>query len=407
MTKTEKKATFFPLSAHTLMPQAEMLETGRQKKSLLIGVPKERSNVENRISLTPQGVELLSSNGHQVIIEKGAGINSNYSDHEFSEAGAKIVDTHEEVFKAEIVLKIYPPTDVEMDLFQPDQILISSFFSLAQTRDKVQKMLNKKINAIGYEFLMDDSNSYPVIRSMSEIEGAASIMIAGEYLSNAHNGKGVFLGGVPGISPAEIVILGASTAGEYAARAALGLGAMVKVFDNSFQNLRDLENKLGQRLFTSVLHPNVLTKALKSADAVLGSLRYLQSSSLFLVTEEQVAQMKPGSVIVDLSVAQGGCFETSRCTDLENPVFSKHGVIHYCVPNISSRVSRTASIALSNIFTPLLLKLADYGNLNNLIKEDIGVSHGTYIYKGILTNSVVGQTYNLAFKDIGLILAAF
>ena len=407
MKSSGNNPSYFPMSAQSLFPQEEMLETERQKKRLNIGIPKEKSKLENRISLTPQGVELLVNNGHQVVIERQAGENANYHDNEFSEVGAKIVDTPEEVYKSEIILKVDPVTSEEAELLQPDQVLISSFFPLIQNREKVQVLLNKRINAIGFEFLRDGNHCFPIIRSMSEIEGAASIMIASEYLSKEHNGKGVLLGGVTGITPAEIVILGAGTAGEFAARAAIGLGAIVKVFDNSFQNLRELELNLGQRVFTSVLHPNVLTKALKSADAVLGSLRYLKSPTSFMVTEEQVAQMKPGSVIIDLSMGQGGCFESSQCTDLENPVFMKHNVIHYCVPNIASRVARTATIALSNILAPLLLNLAEHGGLNNLIKDDVGVSHGTYIYKGILTNSSIGKQFNLAYKDIGLIMAAF
>lgn len=399
--------SYFPLSGHSLLPQEEMLETGRQKKHLIIGIPRETSKLENRIPLTPQGVEILSNNGHQVIVEQKAGEKSNYYDHEFSDAGAKIATNTQEVYKADIVLKIYPPTLEEIEFFRGDQILISSFTPYIQSREKVQKLLQKRINAIGYEFLRDDNKCFPIVRSMSEIEGVAAITIASEYLSKAHEGKGVLLGGITGITPAEIIILGAGTAGEFAARAALGLGATVKVFDNSFYNLRELEHNIGQRVFTSVLNPNVLTKALKSADAVLGSLRYLESPTSFMVTEEQVAQMKPGSIIIDMSMSQGGCFESSNCTDLDHPVFIKHKVIHHCVPNIASRVSRTASIALSNIITPLLLNLADHAGLNSLIKEDLGVSHGTYIYKGILTNSIIGKQFNLPSKDIGLIMAAF
>lgn len=404
---TGTKTSYYPLAGHTLMPQEEMLETGRHRKQLTIGVPKELSKFENRIALTPQGVELLVSNGHKVIYESLAGETASYRDHDFAEAGATVTTDKKLVFESEIILKIAPPVTEEIEMLRPDQLLISLFFPYIQTRDNVQKLLDKRINAIAFEFLKDENNCLPVIRTMSEIEGSAAIMIASEYLSKAHNGKGVLLGGITGISPSEIVILGAGTAGEYATRAALGLGATVKVFDNSYHNLKELEHHVGQRLFTSILHPHVLTKALRSADAVLGCLHYLQSPSSFMVTEEQVAQMKPGSVIIDLSMGHGGSFESSRCTDLDHPVFIKHGVIHYCVPNIASRVSRTASIALSNIFAPLLLKLADVGGMNSLLKEDVGISHGTYIYKGILTNSQIGKSFNLPSKDIGLLMAAF
>ncbi len=390
-----------------LLPKEEMLEIGRKKRKLVIGIPKETSKFENRIPLTPQGVELLVMNGHAVLLETGAGDGANYSDNDFSECGATIIKNSKEIFQADVILKVSPLSIDEINLLKHDQLVISLLYLYNQSKEKLKKMLRKKVNAIAFEFLKDDTNCYPVIRSMSEIEGYASVMIASEFLSKAHNGKGVLLGGITGVSPAEIVILGAGTAGEFAARAAIGLGANVKVFDNSYRNLRDLELNLGQRVFTSVLHPHTLTKALKSADAVLGSLRYLQSGHSFMVTETQVAQMKKGSIIIDLSMDQGGCFESSMCTDLEHPVFIKHGVIHYCVPNIASRVSRTASIALSNIFAPIMLQVAESGGIHQLVKESAGISQGIYAYRGILTNNHIGKRFNIPSQDIGLLMAAF
>lgn len=389
------------------MPREEMLETGRKKKRVSIGILKETSRFESRVPLTPQGVELLVENGHTVLFEAGAGEAAHYFDHDFSDCGARIVKSRNEVFEADIILKISRLTEEEIELLHSRQLVISLLSMYNQTRESIQRMLDKKVNAIAFELLKDDNGCFPVIRSMSEIEGAAAVMVAAEYMSKAHNGKGVLLGGVTGISPTEVVILGAGTAGEFAARAALGLGASVKVFDNSYRSLRELERNVGQRLFTSVLHPQALTKALQSADAVLGSLRYLETGRSFLVTEEQVAQMKPGSIIIDLSMHQGGCFESSMCTDFDKPVFNKHGVIHYCVPNIASRVARTASIALSNIFAPILLRIGESGGLQQIIKEDVGISHGVYLYKGILTNSHIGNRFNIPFKDIGLLMAAF
>jgi alanine dehydrogenase len=401
------RPSYFAMSAHSLLPQEEMLETVRRKKTLLIGIPREMSAYEYRIPLSPQGVELLTANGHEVVIETNAGANASYSDTYFSEAGAQIAMDKKEVFKCDIILKISPPTPEEVELLSPDQLLISLFFPYIQTRNSVQKLLDKRINAIGFEYLRDQNNCLPVVRSMSEIEGTTAVMVAAEYMSKAHNGKGVMLGGVTGITPTEIVILGASTAGEYASKAAIGLGATVKVFDHSYHNLKELEHYVGQRLFTSIFHPHVLTKALKSADAVIASCNNTGLNLHYKVTEEQVAKMKDGAIIIDLNMGHGGCFETSVCTDLDHPVFTKHGVIHYCVPNVASRVSRTASIALSNIFAPLLLSLAEAGGINNLIKQDNGISHGTYIYKGILTNSQIGNLFNLPSKDIGLLMAAF
>ncbi len=407
MAEYEKRASYFAIRQTQLIPREEMLETKRKQRSLTIGIPKEADSSENRIALTPQGVELLADNGHKVIIEKGAGDAANYFDHDFSEAGGIIAASKEEVFKSEVVLKISPPTPDEVALLKPNQLLMSFLYMPRQTRETFSALLDTKVNAIGYEFLKDEVGCYPVIRSMSEIEGYAAITIASEYLSKARGGKGVLLGGITGVSPAEVVIIGAGTAGEFAARAALGFGCQVKVFDNSYQNLKELERNVGQRLFTSILHPQVLSKALKSADAVVASLRYFDDNPNFYITEEQVSKMKPGSVIVDLSVGNGGCFETSVSTNLDNPIINDKGVVNYFVPNVASRVSRTASIALSNIFAPTLLRLAETGGIHQLIKEDLGISNGTYIYKGILTNSHIGNHLNLPFKDIGLLMAAF
>lgn len=407
MTEYEKRASYFAIRQTQLIPREEMLETGRKQRSLTIGIPKESDSSENRITLTPQGVELLFENGHKVIIEKGAGDAANYFDNDFSEAGAIIVSSKEEVYKSEVILKISPPTHEEVSLLRPNQLLMSFLYMPRQTRDSITPLLDSRVNAVAYEFLKDADGSYPVIRTMSEIEGYAAITIASEYLSKARGGKGVLLGGITGVSPAEVVIIGAGTAGEFAARAALGFGCQVKVFDNSYHNLKELERNVGQRLFTSILHPQVLTKALKSADAVVASLRYFDDNQGFYITRDQVNQMKPGSVIVDLSVGNGGCFETSVSSNLDNPVINEKGVVNYFVPNVASRVSRTASIALSNIFAPVLLRLAESGGIHQLIKEDMGISNGTYIYKGILTNSYIGNHLNLPFKDIGLLMAAF
>ncbi len=390
------------------MPQEEMLELGRRQKSMSFGIPRERDKSENRVPLTPQGVELLVSNGHKIVVESGAGNAANYFDHDFSEAGASIVTDHEAPFRCDVVLKVAPPEEDEIKLLSPNQLLISLLYVLKQNRRTLQQLMARKINALAYELLKDDAGCFPVVQSMSEIEGYTSIMIASEYLSKAKNGKGVLLGGITGITPAEVVIIGAGTAGEFAARAALGLGCQVKVFDNSYRNLRELERNIGQRLFTSVLHNQVLTKALKSADAVIVSLRYFDPLSGFMITEEQVAEMKAGSIIVDLSMSNGGCFGPSaESTQKEHAVTVEQGVIHYRVHNIASRVARTSSIALSNIFAPVLLNMGMEGGINQLIKRDVGVSHGLYIFKGILTNHMLGERFEIPSKDIGLLMAAF
>ncbi len=400
--------TPFPIGHHGMFPREEMLEIGKHKKQLIIGIPKETNRFENRIPLSPQGVEMLVENGHVVIIESSAGEQASYFDKDFLQGGATLVTNKADIYRqADIILKVMPPGEEEMEWLRPDQVIFSFVSLYHQTREGLLKLMDKRLNVIGYEYLRDGHGILPVIRIMNEIEGYASVMIASEYLSKVHNGKGVLLGGITGISPAEFVILGAGTAGEYAARAALGLGAQVKIFDNSIHNLYNIEHNLGQKVFTSVLHPQVITKALRSADAVIGNLGYSDIGRPYLVSEEQLAIMKKGSVIVDLSIAQGGCFESSLCTNSDHPVYTKHGIIHYCVPNIASRVSRTASIALSNIFAPLLLSIADAGGIHQAIKEEIGISNGMYIYKGILTNNQIGKRFGIPDTDIGLLLAAF
>lgn len=390
------------------MPQEEMLERRKQSRQLVIGIPGELSENEARVGLTPQAVELLVNNGHQLLIETKAGKGANYKDTDYSERGGFIIEDHSEIFKkSDIILKISPPTLKEIEHLKGRQIIISALQLPSQSEDYIRNLMSKKTTAIAFEYLRNNENYYPVVRSMSEIAGSTSILIASEYLSNQNKGKGVMLGGISGITPTEVVILGAGTVAESAARAALGLGAFVKVFDNSVDKLRRLQNSLGQRLYTSIFHPQVIEKALKSADVLIGAIHPNQRGSQFFITEQMVMQMKNGSVIVDVSIDQGGCIETSECRDHKNPVFIKHGVIHYCVPNIPSRVSRTASIALSNVFSPLLIQMSEAGSLRNMLMEDIGIRKGVYLYNGLLTNPIVGRHFGIPSKDIDLLMAAF
>jgi alanine dehydrogenase len=395
------------LTKGALMPQEEMLEVARKKGSLHIGIPREISFQENRVTLVPDDVALLVNHGHQVLVEAGAGKNANFQDNDYSEAGARIAYTAEELYKnAEIILKVAPPSLQEIEYMQPKQTLLSTLQLPAQPENFLRKLLDKKITALAFEWIKDEDQVFPVIRSMGEIAGGTSILIAAEYLSNANQGQGSILGGISGVAPTEVVIIGAGTVGEYAARAAIGLGATVKVFDNSVYRLRRLQNSMGTRVFTSIIQPRVLTKHLKSCDVAIGALRASGGRTPCVVTEEMVAEMKVGSIIVDVSIDQGGCFETSKVTNHTNPVFRKHGVIHYCVPNIASRVARTASYALSTIFTPILQQMGDEGGLPNMIRDHAGVRSGVYLYNGILTKKYLGDLFNIPSKDIDLLLAA-
>jgi len=405
ITDTEKYLSIG--TKNKLFPQEEKLEIKKQRSHISIGVPKETSFQEKRIALVPDGVALLVQNGHQVIMEADAGKAAHFYDLEYNEAGATIVNTTEEVYKADIILKVAPPSDDEIDMFKSKQTIISSIHFTSQCGEFFKKLISKKITAIGFEYIKDKSGIFTVVRSMSEIAGNTAILIASEYLCHPEYGKGKMLGGFSGITPTDVIILGAGTVGEFATRAAMGLGASVKVFDDSLYKLRRLQNSLNTRVYTSIFQPKVLMKSLKTADVVIGAIHSPEGRTPCIVTEEMIQQMKFGSVIVDVSIDQGGCIETSHITNHAEPIFMKYGVIHYCVPNIASRVAHTASYALSNIFATILLRIAEEGGIEGILKNDASVRHGLYLYNGILTNKSIGNYFNLPFQNIDLLLAAF
>lgn len=388
-----------------LMPQESKLETGRMKKELFIGIPKETSFQENRIPLVPEAVALLVNLGHRILVETGAGKGANFTDSDYSEAGAQIAYSAEEVYKADIVMKVAPPSMEELSYFKEKQSLFSILQVGMQQEGFVKQVSGKKMTALAYEYLEDETSVYPVIQAMSEIVGSTVILIASELLSNTSGGKGELLGGVPGIPPTEVVIIGAGTVGEYAARAAMGLGANVKVFDTSIYKLRRLQRNLSSRVYTSVITPATLLKALKTCDVAIGAMLSKEGRSPVVVTEEMVAEMRFGSVIIDVSIDQGGCFETSEVTNHSNPVFKKYGVSHFCVPNIASRVSRTASMALSNIFTPILVSMGEEGGIDALLWKNKHVRRAAYMYKGAVTHRFVADYCNLPYRDLNLLMA--
>lgn len=405
---TEKKKSGFETLAKkaSLAPQEQMLEVKKRKNSFFIGLPKEISLSENRITLTPDAVALLVNNGHEIWIETKAGIGSKFSDQQYSEAGAKIVYSPQEVYKADFILKIEPPTAEEIEFMRPGQTLISALQLGHLNPEHVQLLLKKKITSLAYEFIEDKVGGMPIIRAMSEIAGSTVMLIAAEYLSTANNGKGVILGGITGVPPTKVVIIGAGTVAEFAARAALGLGAEVQVFDNHLYKLRRIKHILGQQIYTSTIDTITLSDTLKSADVVIGALRAEKGRARHVITEEMVSKMKPDSLIIDLSIDQGGCVETSEITTLKKPAFRKHDVIHYCVPNVASRVAHTATNALSNIFTPTILRAAEEGGVEEMIFSHKWFMKGVYTYKGSLTNESVARKFSMKFKNIELLLAA-
>ena len=404
--KTDPETLKSLMKEGSLLPQEEMLAIARKKGKLMIGIPKETTYQERRVALNPEAVQFLVSNGHQIVVERGAGKSSAFEDHNYSEAGAEIADDRDKVFKSNIILKVAPPTDEELKMMPGNQTLISALQLTLQPKKTLVSLMDKKITAIAWDYIQDEHQIFTVVRAMGEIAGNTSMLIAAELLSNYKSGKGVMLGSVAGVRPTEVVILGAGTVGSYACRTALGLGASVKVFDNSITKLRRLHSELGERVYTSVIQPKILAKAIQRADVVIGAVRAGIGRTPCIVTAEMVESMKPGSVIVDVSIDQGGCFETSKVTNHDASTFSHNGVIHYCVPNIASRVSRTASDALSNIFAPILLNIGDMGGGREMIRKDPGFRSGVYIYQGKLTSEILGKVFDLPFKNIELLLAA-
>ena len=385
--------------------QESMLAVETRKRKLFIGLPRETSLQENRLGLTPEAVQHLVSAGHEVVMEAGAGEPSKYADHAYSEAGAQIAYSSEEVFKADILLKVAPPTLEEIELLHPNQTLISALQMGSMTQEYIAALSRKKINAIGFELMKDPSGARPVVRAMSEIAGSTVMLIAAEYLARSNEGKGIILGGITGVPPSQVVILGAGTVAEYAARAATGLGAEVKVFDNHLYKLRRLKHNLGMQLYTSTLDTFALSQQIRRADVVIGALAVEDGRIPVMVSEEMVASMAPGSIIIDVSIDQGGCFETSEMTSHSKPVFRKYDVVHYCVPNIASRVPRTATNALSNIFTPILQEISQYGGINEVLFTNEHFRCGVYIYRGSLTNAMIAKKFNMRYKELGLLIA--
>jgi len=389
------------------MPKEEHLETAIKNKRITIGIPSDNKDEEKRVALTPEAINLLVESGNEVIVQTGAGLGANYTDNDYSENGAIISDSPARVYSADAVIKVAPFSEKDTDYLKGNQVVISYLNVLNFSEETLSKLIRKKVIALAFEKIRDNNGVMPVVESMSEICGITSLLVASEYLSNMHGGKGVMLGGITGVTPTEVVIIGANTAGEYAARAAIGLGSTVKIFDNSLHRLRRFQSLLGQRLQTSVFHPQVLMKALKSADVLIGAIELEDLRPWYYITEDMVRSMKKGAVVIDLSIDRGGCIETTECRAMLDPVYEKHGVIHFSAWNLPSRVALTASIALSNIFTPLLQSMADAGGITQLLKNDLGVRNGAYLFNGMLTNETLGQKFGIISKDLDLLISAF
>jgi alanine dehydrogenase len=395
-----------PLLQSEWQTQTEMLDVHRRSMSLFIGIPKEVTLQENRVALVPSAVHTLVSSGHRVIIEAGAGKKSNYTDRDFSEAGAEVVYDVKEVYKCNILLKVAPPTLDEIELMHPNQILMSPLQLATISEEYIQQLKKKRVTAIAMEYLKDQDGSFPIVRIMSEIAGISAIQTAAELLTSTQHGEGILLGGISGVAPAKVVILGAGVVAEYATRAALGLGAEVRIFDNNIYKLMRLQKLIGRQLYTSSIDPFYLEQELLNTDVAIGAIHSKSSRAPMIVQEDMVMKMKSGSVIVDVSIDQGGCFATSEVTTHETPTFIKHEVVHYCVPNIASRIPRTASMAISNIITPILLKTFFTGSIEDLLYTDAGLRHGVYTYKGHVTNDYIGRRFGIRATNLDLLLTS-
>jgi len=392
-----------PFTKAQLIPQEETLEITKEKGELFIGIPKETHFQEKRICLTPDAVAAIVANDHRVLIENGAGEKAGFTDIDYTKAGAELTKDLNKVFGCPIILKVEPPSLDEIALINPKTILITALQLKTRTKEYFEALANKKITALAFEFIKDEAHSYPAVKALSEIAGTASVLIASELMANNENSNGMLFGNISGVPPVEVVIIGAGTVGEFATRSALGLGANVKVFDSSLTRLRNLQIKVGRPLFTSTLQPKYLMKALRRCDVAIGALKGSNRSPV-VVTETMVENMKNGAVIIDVSVDMGGCFETTEITNHDDPTRIKHGVIHYGVPNIPARYPKTASISISNIFTPYLLNIAESGGLENAIRFDSGLKNGLYFYRGILTNKAVADWYDMPYSDLNILI---
>ncbi|OIP00518.1 MAG: hypothetical protein AUJ98_07520 [Bacteroidetes bacterium CG2_30_33_31] len=404
----EEKRPFFNIQGSiSMLPQEERLAVGYERKSMVIGIPKEKILQERRVALVPSAVNHLVLEGNRVLIERGAGLAANFSDIQYSEVGAEIVDSSAAVFKADIIAKIVPPTLEEVEFMKDRSTLISALHIQGQRQEVFRKLISKKITALSYEHIRDKSNTHPVLHSISEIVGSTAVLIGAKYLSDSKWGRGKMLGGFTGINPSNVVILGAGTVGEFAARAAMGFGATVKIFDNSLSKLSNIQHNLQARVFTSIIQEEILLDALISADVVIGTIFPKYGANNLVITEAMVEKMKKGSVIVDVSIDKGGCSETSHETNHDDPVYQIHHVTHYCVPNISSGTPHTSSYALSNYIGPFISELSNAGGLEKILMNDQGVRNGIYIYRGMVVMKEVSEYFGLPFHNLDLLLVSF
>ncbi len=390
-----------------LRTQERMLQLKNKHKSLRIGIPREMSNEERRVALTPGGVQTLTANHHEVFIQKDAGLYAHFKDAEYINAGAELVESPEDLYSTcNLIVKVGPPSRSELELLQEKQILFSALHLGSATPDILSRLTELCITGIGFEFIRDADDTFPIVRTMHEIMGALSVQIAARYLESGDGGQGVMLGGISGVPPSTVLILGATVIGEWAARTALGYGAHVIVLDNNLSALRSMEHLLDRRIFTAMASEHYVKESVRSADVVIGAAMTSGYRAPMLVSEEMVATMRPGSVIVDVVIDQGGCIETSRATTHSDPIYREYDVIHYCVPNMPSNAARTATYALTNVLVPYLLQIGEVGNMNEALWRNVGLRNGTYAYRRHITKKSLSTLFGLPHRDIELLIAS-
>lgn len=394
------------LTQTILHTQEECLEVPYKQQKLFIGIPKESSFQENRIALSPAAVKTLIKAGHRIVVGAGAGEGSGFMDLAYSEAGAEIAYSTEQVFKAHIILKVAPPTLEEINHCQPGQLIISPIHLPSLSEDYIYRLKEKRVTALAMEYMKDQSGIFPFVRMMSEMAGISAMQTAAELLSKTSNGRGILLGGISGVPPAKVVILGAGVVAEVATRVALGYGAEVRVFDNSIRKLMRLQSSIGSKIYTGTFNSPELEIELKSADVAIGAIHSEIGRTPIIVSDEVVSAMKKGAVIIDVSIDQGGCFATSRLTTHDKPTFVEYDVIHYCVPNIVARIPQTSSKAISNILTPFFLGAGGSHGIEALLHTSPGFRNGVYMYKGCLTNRHLSEFFNIKYTDLNLLLAS-
>lgn len=367
---------------------------------MIIGIPREIKDNENRVANSPAGVHALTNAGHQVLVEKEAGLGSGFTDELYRGAGAKIVDTATEVWSSsEMIMKVKEPLAQEFQYFKEGLILFT-YLHLAPEPALTKALMDNKVVAIAYETIQLDNGALPLLTPMSEVAGRMSVQIGAQFLEKTHGGKGVLLGGVPGVSPGRVVVVGGGIVGTNAAKMAMGLGAQVTILDINLDRLRYLDDVFGGRIQTLISNSYNITLAVKQADLVVGAVLIPGARAPKLVTEEMVEQMTPGSVIVDVAIDQGGSIETiDRVTTHSAPTYVKHDVVHYAVANMPGAVPRTSTIALTNVTTPYALQLANKG-YKMAISQNPALARGVNVVGGTVTYEAVAAALNLAYTPL-------